>query len=165
MVKESRYFNFILYFMIQVVLTKVVPKLGRRGEPKNVKDGFYRNFLLPRGLAVVATPGRLKEAQVRMAKMVLEREQIKSQMNEVLEKLSASVLRFQKKTTSTGKLYAAITPKQLVEALEEQLHLSLKPENILLDEPLKAVGTFTIHLQLAEDFSASLKVEIAALEK
>lgn len=151
--------------MIQIVLTKAVPKLGRRGESKNVKDGFYRNFLLPRGLAVVATPGRLKEAQARMAKMVIEREQIKAQMKEVLEKLSGSILRFQRKTTSTGKLYAAITPKQFVEALEEQLHLSLKPENILLDEPLKAVGTFTVHLQLVEDFRAPLKVEISALEK
>lgn len=151
--------------MIQVVLAKAVPKLGRRGEAKNVKDGFYRNYLFPRGLAVVATPGRLKEAQARMAKMALEQDQIKAQIKEVMEKLGKSVLQFQKKATSTGKLYAAITPKQLVEALEEQLHLSLKAHNVLIDQPLKAVGTFTVNLQLTEDFTVPLKVEITALDK
>lgn len=151
--------------MIQVVLAKAVSKLGRRGESKNVRDGFYRNYLLPRGLAVVATPGRLKEAEGRMAKMALEQDQIKAQIKEVMEKLGKSVLSFQKKATSTGKLYAAITSKQIVEALEEQLHLNLKANSIFIDQPLKAVGTFTVSLQLFEDFIAPLKVEITALDK
>ena len=86
-------------------------------------------------------------------------------MQEVTLKLAKSVLRFQRKVTSAGKLYAAITPKQLVDALEEQMQLSLKANSILIDQPLKAVGTFTINLQLTEDFTAPLKVEITALDK
>ena len=151
--------------MIQVVLLKAVPKLGRRGEVKNVKDGYFRNFLYPRTLAVVATPGRLKEAQGRMAKMALEIEQIRGQMKDVLAKLESSALRFQKKATAAGKLYAAISAKQVSEALEQQLQLSLPASAVILDEPLKAVGTFTISVRLAENFTAPVKVEVLPLAK
>lgn len=151
--------------MIQVVLTKAVPKLGRRGEVKKVKDGYFRNFLYPRSMAVVATPGRLKEAEGRMAKMSMEMDQIRAKMKDVLAKLEASTLVFQKKATAAGKLYASISAKQVSEALETQLQLSLPPSAVVLDEPLKTVGMSTITLKLADNFSAPLKVEIQALAK
>ena len=148
--------------MLKIILTKTIAKLGKRGELKNVKDGYYRNFLLPRGLAVLPTPGRLKEVEIRKAKMALEREQMLSRLSEVREKLEKSGLKFEKKITSTGKLYAAVTLKQIAEALDSQLHLSLPQEAILIPQPLKSVGKFTIELKLSEEVKVPLQVEITA---
>jgi large subunit ribosomal protein L9 len=151
--------------MIQVLLTKSLPKIGKRGDLKNVKDGFYRNYLLPRGIAVVPTPGRMKELDVRRSKMEARQQELKKKMKDVLQKLENTTVTLEKKASAAGKLYASVTGKQIAEALNEQGGFDFATNSVILDQPLKAVGSFVVHLRLAEDFTTPVKVEIAAAKK
>ena len=146
--------------MMKIILTKNVVKLGQRGELKNVRDGFYRNFLFPRGLALLPTPGRMKEVNERMKQMQLRKEQMKAQASELLKKLDKATVIFNKKATAKGKLYAAITQKHVADALAEQLKVHLPVEAIELSAHLKAVGKFPVNVRLNEEVAAVVNVEI-----
>ncbi len=150
---------------MKVVLTKAVSKIGRRGDVKNVADGFFRNFLFPRGLAAVATPGRLKEAEDRRKRSTLEVEQIRKNAAEVAKKLASGQVSVMGKATPKGKLYAAISTETILKAVEAQLGLKILDSMLISNEHIKSVGKFTLGVQLSDEVKSQITIEVTASKK
>ena len=150
---------------MKVVFSKPVPKVARRGDVKNVTDGYFRNFLYPRGLAVIATVGRIKEAEVRRQRAGIHVEEIRKNASKISEKLMSGVVTVPGKATPKGKLYAAISTDAILKAVDEQLGLKLAESMILTHEPVKSVGKFSIPLQLSEEVTSHISLEVTASKK
>lgn len=151
--------------MARVVLSKAVLKLGRRGEVKEVADGYFRNFLHPRGLAVIATPGRVRESEGRIAKMSLAVEQVRKNAAELSAKLEGAAVVVYGKATPKGKLYAAIGADQIIKAIDEQLKIKLPEQALLLDSPVKTIGKTNLSVQLSDEVRVTLSLEVSASKK
>ena len=147
---------------MKVVLTKKVDKLGRKGEVKTVKDGYYRNFLLPNGLAMIVTPKRLKWAETEMDKIVKEKEELEKEATKYKEQLEKLTLIFEEKTTDKDTLYGSIGEKELIAALEDQGKVKINRKQIDLPEPIKKIGLYEFKVNLAKDINAVVKVEVKA---
>jgi len=147
---------------MQVILTKNVEQLGKRGEVKTVKDGYFRNFLAPKGLAFVATPKRLKWAEKEMEKIVKEKEEFAKEAVKYKETLEALTLSIEAKTTDKDTLYGKIAEKELIKELEDAAKIKVDKKQIELDKPIKTVGKHEFKVKLSDDVAATVKVEIKA---
>jgi large subunit ribosomal protein L9 len=128
---------------------------------KNVKDGFFMNYLLPRKLADVATQDKVKQAEEMRKKQVVQHERIREQAGEIKEKLKG--LKVTIKAKSKGdKLYGSITEKEILKALEDKLNVRLEKEHLLLSEHIKVVGTYEIPVRLTEGVEGKFTLEIKA---
>src|SRR4030067_396784 len=105
---------------MRVMLLKDVYKLGRAGDVKKVADGYGRNYLLPQGLGVLATPGALKQAERIRTSAAQERTRLNLELGSVAERLSGLNLHFPAQAGETGKLYGSITSAMIVEAIAAQ---------------------------------------------
>ena len=146
---------------IQVVLNEDVKKLGFRGETVNVRRGYFRNFLRPRGLADFASKARLKVAGSRMEKLVMRKEQVKAQAQEVLDKLTGLKVKIAGKMTEAGKLYGSITEDQVLKALTDAAKVELEKSNLRMDH-FKDLGTHKVVVHLGEGLEAEVAVEVVA---
>lgn len=150
---------------MKVVFTKAVSKVARRGEVRNVADGYFRNFLQPRGLAVFATKGRINEAEVRRGRATAAIEQIRKNAVEVAKKLEGATVTVAGKATPKGKLYAAVTPDVVLKAVEEQLGLKLNDSMLLSHDHIKTVGKMMLAVQLSDEVKSHISVEVTASKK
>ncbi len=146
---------------MEVILLQDIPGIGKKNDVLVVGDGYALNCLLPHRKALVATPTVRK----RYAEVIRRRAEEKA-IERAVATSAASVLMGKKisllrKTTKTGKLYAAITEKQIVEAMLEQLKIEAKDSAITIALPIKALGAFTVQVDLA-GVSADLAVEVGA---
>lgn len=150
---------------MEIILTKDVAKLGRKGEVRTVKNGYFMNFLYPRGFAKIASPKLLKWAEQMQANVVKEKEQVKEQAVDVKKQLEGSTIKLEAKTTDKDTLYGKITEKDLVEALKEQVKIKLDKKQIVLAEPIKTVGKHKFTVNLTDDVSVETEIEIVPLEE
>jgi len=146
---------------MQVLLLKDVKKLGYRGDIVRVKEGFFRNYLLPRKLAEVATEAIKKVAESRKAKVLMEKQRLLDNAKDVLARLKGLKLSFKKKVSGKGKLYGAITENEIIEAVLEKVNIKLEKEYILM-EHIKEVGNYDVKVRLGEGFEETLKVTVQA---
>lgn len=146
---------------MQIILNEDVKKLGYRGEVVNVKPGYFRNFLQSRGIAVVATPERLKLAESRKEKMVLKREQILKDAKEILKKLKGLKIIIKAKVSAKGKLYGAINVENVLTALEESAKVKLEKSDIKMD-PIKDLGEHKVQVHLRDDLEETITVTVEA---
>lgn len=146
---------------MEVVLTQNIEKLGRKGEVKNVKPGYYMNYLCPNGLAIKSTPARLKWAEEMQEKRVKEQEEILKHAKELKKQLEERTITFDEKTTDKGTLYGSISEKELQKAIEEQAKMKLNKKQIILKEPIKSTGSHKVEIQLADDVKVAVTVEVS----
>ncbi|HKZ44511.1 MAG TPA: 50S ribosomal protein L9 [Anaerolineales bacterium] len=142
---------------MKVLLIKDVYKLGRAGDLKRVADGYGRNFLLPQGLAVLATPGAIKQADYIREKATEQRAVINEEMGAVAEQLQKVSLSFAARAGDTGKLYGSITSQDVVDAIEKQSGIAIKRQIVDM-QPLRTLGEHTIQIRLTMDLIPELKV-------
>ncbi len=148
---------------MQVILTQNIKGLGQKGEVKNVKDGYFMNFLAPRKLAQKATPDMVKRAEEKAKNAVVEKEKLAEQAASVKEKLEA--LEVVIKAKASGQtLYAALTEDQIIEAVLAAAKIRLGKENLPSKLHIKEVGEHVLELKLAGDLKANLKVVVEAQE-
>lgn len=147
---------------MQIILTKNVENLGKRGEVKTVKSGYFRNFLSPNGLAFLATPKRLVWAGKETEKIVKEKEELAKQADKFKEELEAVTLTIEAKTTDKDTLYGKIDEKELIKQLEEQAKVKVDKKQIKLNEPIKKIGKYDFKVKLTDDIEATVKVEVKA---
>jgi len=142
---------------MKVMLIKDVYKLGRAGDVKRVADGYGRNFLLPQGLAVLATPGALKQVERIKAQAEIRR----TEQNEELKGLSGEIegvlLTFAAKAGETGKLYGSITTQNVADALQEKVRFEVKRHQIDM-QPIRNLGEFTANVRLTMDLVPEIKI-------
>lgn len=146
---------------VQVILNEDVPNLGRTGDVVKVRAGYARNFLLPRRLAVEANPRNLRtfEHQKRLA--MLRRETNKSQALTLKERLEALVLTITANAGEEGKLFGSVTNIDIERALRER-GFNVERRRIILAEPIKQLGEFTVPVRLDPEVEAGLKLTVAA---
>jgi large subunit ribosomal protein L9 len=144
---------------MKVLLIKDVYKLGRAGDVKRVADGFGRNYLVPQGLAVLATPGALKQAKFIREKATEQRAIINKEMGAVAEQLLKLTLVFPARAGETGKLYGSITSQDIVDTIFEKTGIEIKRNHVDM-QPLRSLGEHTIQIRLTMDLIPELKVTV-----
>lgn len=142
---------------MKVLLVKDVYKLGRAGDVKRVADGYGRNYLLPQGLAVLATPGALKQVEYIRKQASESRAALNKEMSGVAEALKNIVLTFPAKAGETGKLYGSITPQMIAEALHERTGVEITRRQ-LDSEPIRNLGEHKLHVRLTVDLTPEITV-------
>jgi large subunit ribosomal protein L9 len=142
---------------MKVLLTKDVYKLGRAGDVKKVADGYGRNFLIPQGLAVLATPGALKQVENIRSKAQEARTQANQEMSGIAAQLSNLVLTFPAKAGETGKLYGSITPAMITDAIKEKTGVEIARRQ-MDSEPLRTLGEHAVHVRLTLDLIPEVTV-------
>lgn len=150
---------------MQVVLTRNVEKLGHRGQVKNVKDGYYSNFLQPRGFAKVATPGLLKWAEKLETESVKAKAEVAEKAVEFKTKLESETYTVESKTSDKDTLYASVGEKEIIALLEGKANVKLDKKQILLDEHIKTVGVHAVKIKLSDSVTAEIKIEVIATQE
>ena len=143
---------------MQVILKQDVEKIGQRGDIVDVSRGYVRNFLVPRGLAEVATPAKMEEAQRRMAEAEERNRRMAERASEIAETLNKSVITVEARTGEDERLFGSITPANIVSAIEKARGIRLDRRRVKLDEPIRALGTHQVPIQVHGDVEASVKV-------
>jgi len=144
---------------MKVLLIKDVYKLGRAGDVKKVADGYGRNFLVPQGLAVLATAGALKQVDRIKSQAEVRRNTQNEELKEVAELISGVALDFAVKAGETGKLYGSITTQDVATALTEKIRHEVKRQ--LVDMmPIRETGEYTAHIRLTMDLVPEIKIVV-----
>jgi len=142
---------------MKILLLKDVYKLGRAGDVKKVADGFGRNFLLPQGLAVLATPGALKQANSIREEAAATRAALNQEMSGIASVLDGAYLTFPAKAGETGKLYGSITHHMVAEAIQQKYGVEVTRRHMDL-EPIRTLGEHKVHIRLTMDLVPELTV-------
>jgi large subunit ribosomal protein L9 len=142
---------------MKVLLIKDVYKLGRAGEVKKVADGFGRNFLLPQRLAVLATPGAMKQSEKIKSQAEVRRTEQNSELKGLADQIAGVELSFTAKAGETGKLYGSITTQDVAAALQEKTRYEVKRQQVDM-QPIRELGEFTAHIRLTMDLVPEIKV-------
>jgi len=142
---------------MKVLLIKDVYKLGRAGDVKRVADGFGRNYLLSQGLAVLATPGALKQTDHIRAQATIRRNAINTEMGSIADQVKGVVVAFGVKAGETGKLYGSITNHMVAEAINQKLGTKVDHHQVEM-QPIRNLGEFKAHVRLTVDLTPEIKV-------
>lgn len=144
---------------MKVLLIKDVYKLGHSGDVKKVADGYGRNYLLPQGLAVLATPGALKNVDKIKAKAAVTRAALNEEMGGLAELINGIELAFTSKAGETGKLYGSITSQMIADGINAKLESKIDRHQIEI-EPIRVLGEHTAHVRLTIDLTPKVKVMV-----
>jgi large subunit ribosomal protein L9 len=148
---------------VKVLFKKDVADVARAGQVKDVADGYARNYLIPRGLAVAASAGALKqvaEVQAVAARRATEEEDA---ARELKGRLEAQPVVLQAKAGSTGRLYGSITTTDVVAAVKKQLGADLDRRDVDIAEPVRQLGTYQVTARLHKSVTAKLNIEVRAV--
>ena len=138
---------------MNVLLIKDVQNLGEAGEIKKVANGYARNFLIPQGLAVPATKGALKQAELRHKVEARRQQQFERQAESLAEVISRITLSFKAKAGESDRLYGSITNADIAQALEREIGEAIDKRKVDLAEPIRELGTHHVPIKLTSDLS------------
>ena len=144
---------------MKVLLLKDVFKLGRAGDVKRVADGYGRNYLMPQGLAVLATPGALKQVDRIKTQATVQRNALNEELGSVAEQLNGMVLPFTARASETGKLYGSITSQMIADSISEKTGFEINKRQVF-SQPLRTVGEHAVQIRLTVDLVPENKVMI-----
>ncbi len=145
---------------MRVILKREVRGLGRPGEVKDVADGYAQNFLLPRGLAVEATAGQLKELAREREAAKARKDRAHEDAEELAARLATITLTFQLKAGEQGKTFGSVTTKEIAEALRRQHGIDVDKTQVHLAEPLRSLGAHSVEIRLLTDVRTKVTVAI-----
>jgi large subunit ribosomal protein L9 len=146
---------------VQVILSEDVPSLGRPGDVVKVRAGYARNYLLPRGLAVEANSKNLRAFEHQKGLAMLRREANKGQALKLKQQLEALALTISANAGEEGKLFGSVTNIDIERALRER-GFDIERRKIMLAEPIKQLGEFTVPVRLDPEVEAGVKLTVAA---
>lgn len=144
---------------MKVLLLKDVYKLGRAGDVKRVADGYGRNFLLPQGMAVLATVGALKQAEKIKAKAAVQRALVNKEMEGLMQAVNGTTITFSAKASETGKLYGSVTTQMITDAIKQKTGVELTRRQVDV-QPIRTLGEFNVHVRLTVDLIPTIKVVV-----
>jgi large subunit ribosomal protein L9 len=145
---------------MKIILTETVEKLGQPGDVKEVANGYARNFLFPRNLAIPATKGALQEAANRRASAEKRAAQQAGQAQAAVDKLSGLTVLLYARTGEQNRLYGSITPSDVAQALQVQHGETLDRRSIKIDTPIHRTGNFTATVSVGNNLSAKLNLVV-----
>ena len=142
---------------MEVILLSDVEKIGLRGEVVSVARGYARNYLLPRKLAEVASPGRVAQIEKREAQRTQQEARTFEQGQKIAEVLGKTVLRFEVKAGPTGALFGSVTPTDIADEIWRTRKIRVDRRKIGLDEPIKRIGRFEVPIDVFTDVRVDVK--------
>lgn len=142
---------------MKVLLLKDVYKLGRAGDVKRVADGYGRNYLIPQGLAVLATPGAIKRADSIRARATAQREELNKSMSGLAEKLNNLAIGFPTRAGETGKLYGSITTQMIAEEISRKVGETVDRRSIEA-QPIRTLGEHKAVVRLTVDLNPEIRI-------
>lgn len=148
---------------MKVILKQDIKGVGKKDQIINAADGYARNFLFPRGLAVPADTGNLNNLAAKNKAEAAKKERNLENSKKLAEELKSKVLTIQVKAGSNGKLFGGVTSKEISEALKNQLNVDIDKKKVVLNEVIKQEGVFTVDLKLQEGVNAKVKVHVKAI--
>jgi len=143
---------------MKVILSQDVRGHGKKGQMVEVSDGYARNYLLPRKLAVEATADNLNAMKLREKAKAAQMERDKAQARENAKQLESVVLKIPAKAGASGRLFGSITSKEISDALQEQYGISIEKNKIVQAEPIKSFGSYEIKCKLGFEISGTIHV-------
>ena len=146
---------------MEVILRKDVDGLGLEGDIVNVAKGYARNYLIPRGAAVEASPQGIKELGLQQKKIEIRKSKAKDDAEKLKEKIEGAALMFSVKAGEEGKLYGSITTMDIASELEKQ-GIDIDRKKIIMDKPIKSLGEVEIPVKIYPEVTASLKIAVVA---
>lgn len=146
---------------MRIVLKQSVPKVGKEGQVVNVKPGYARNFLFPRRMAVPADKAQLEVVARRAAKLEGQLAETEAEAMKIKEKLDGKLVRYESKVgKETGKLFGAVTDQNIVDLIEKELKVKLEKKSVLLNHPLKRLGTHTVEIDVHRNVDIKVLVQV-----
>lgn len=143
---------------MKVILLENIKGVGKKDEIINASDGYARNFLFPKKLAVEANKGNLGNLKAKQDSNQYKRNQEKEAAEEIAKKLKDIVLKIKVKAGENGKIFGGVTAKEISESLKEQYDILIDKKKIVLKETIKTLGTTNVDIKLFEGVIANLKV-------
>lgn len=144
---------------MQIILLHDVDKVGRRGESVSVADGYARNFLFPQGLAVRADTAKKKELEMRLASLEARDDRDRKVAEDQAESMKDVSIKIEAAASDEDKLFGSVTGQMIASALADKGH-AIEARQILLDEPLKTLGNYTIPVRLHREVNAEIQLWI-----
>jgi large subunit ribosomal protein L9 len=145
---------------MKVILQKSVDKLGVPGDIVDVADGFARNYLMPRGLAVKATKGGVKHVDSLKRAHTVRVDQAKAEAEQVAARLTATPIKVTAHAGEEGKLFGSVTASDVAEAIDAQAGVRVDRHDVHLDEPIRSIGTHEVRVHLHAEVDPVVSVEV-----
>lgn len=147
---------------MKVILKQDIRTLGKRGDIKEVSDGYARNFLLPKGLAMEATSGNLKMLADQKESVARKEEMEHDEAQELAKSLAGRIVTFKVKTGEGGRLFGSITVKDIADQIKKEHKLELDKRKLALDDAIKNVGDYQVKIHLYKGISVEITVKVIA---
>jgi large subunit ribosomal protein L9 len=144
---------------MKVILLDDVAKVGRRGEVRDVSDGYARNYLIPRKLALTATAGNLRGLEHIQQQQDAKALRVKRDAEVLRERIEALTCEERRQASDEGKLFGSVTAQDIVDFLEQQ-RIRVERKRVVLDEPIKTLGETPVPIRLHPEVTAQLKVTV-----
>ena len=145
---------------MKVILAQDVKGKGKKGEMIEVSEGYARNFLLPRKLAIAATTDAINTLNLKEKARKAEEARLKAEAEATAEKLKEIQVKLTAKAGNGGKLFGAVTSKEISEGLKKQFNIDIPKQKLVLDEPIKAYGTYQVKAKLGFEVSGTVYVAV-----
>jgi len=149
---------------MKVILQKPVDKLGVPGDVVDVADGYARNYLMPRGLAVKASKGGVKHVESLKRAHTTKVSQAQAEAQEVADRLTASPIKVRARVGEEGRLFGSVTAAEVAEEIERQTGVKVDRRDVRLDEPIRSVGVHQVTVHLFTDVDPAVPVEVEPAE-
>ncbi|HNP70363.1 MAG TPA: 50S ribosomal protein L9 [Kouleothrix sp.] len=145
---------------MKVLLVQDVDKLGKSGDVKEVSGGYGRNYLLPKGFAVLATKGQVKQAEERLAAQQKRQQAARKDAEALAARIAGQTLRFTARVGELDRLYGSVTSADIAEKLRQQTGVEVDRRKIDLDEPIKRIGIYPVKVLLIQGLEPLVNVVV-----
>ena len=145
---------------MKVILQQDVKGQGKKGQMIEVSEGYARNFLLPRKLAILATADAINTMNLKEKAKKAEEARMKAEAQEIAEKLKECTVKLTAKAGNGGRLFGAVTTKEISDGLQKQFGINIPKQKLVLDEPIKAFGGYQVKAKLGFEINGIVKVSV-----
>lgn len=149
---------------MKVILKQAVPKVGKAGQVVNVKGGYARNFLFPKGIAVVADKGQLKAQEVINARLSSKLAETKAGAEALASKLNGQTVVFDPKVGDGGRLFGAVTAQDIADQIKSTFGVDVDKKDIALLQPIKRVGKYPVEVDVHREVDIKMTIRVGAEE-
>lgn len=147
---------------MKVILTQDIKSVGKKGQIINASDGYARNYLLPKKLAVVADNANLNELKTKQDANKYKKDMSRASAEELAQKMKSFEITFKIKAGENGKTFGSVTAKDIAESLNKKYFVEVDKKKIELNDAIKTIGTYQIDIKLFEGIVGKLKVNVIA---
>jgi large subunit ribosomal protein L9 len=145
---------------MRVILTENLQGIGKKGDVVNIRDGYGRNYLIPKGLAVPATEANLKRLEHLIKEKEKKKERLHRRSEEIKKLIEENQISVYKRIGKDGKLFGSVTQKDISDAIKNALKVSIDKRSIKIEEPIKSEGMHIVEIDLGQGIKAQAKIMV-----